>query len=375
MEVLYLFPLYWLGMVQSRAIKLLAIETSCDETAAAVIGVDTKSVRILSNTIASQITLHRKTLGVIPEVASRAHTEKMLGVIEQALRESKTALPDIGAVAVTYGPGLVGPLLVGSETAKAIAYAQSIPSIAVNHLEGHIISAFAEKSPAQAGGQILISNIKKSLPALALIVSGGHTELVVIRNMFNYRIVGRTVDDAAGEAFDKIARLLGLPYPGGPAIEAAASKPLATDPWILTTKLPRPMIDSGDFNFSFAGLKTAALYQVRALKKLSKHQQAAFARETQQAIVDVLASKTYRAALQFKVKSVLLAGGVSANKLLRQTLAQKIKQLGLPLFVAPPELTTDNAAMIGLAGGLRYLAGKTTNWYDVKVNPNAKLDM
>ncbi|MFY9484540.1 MAG: tRNA (adenosine(37)-N6)-threonylcarbamoyltransferase complex transferase subunit TsaD [Patescibacteria group bacterium] len=363
-------------MTQSSVGKLLAIETSCDETAAAVMAVDKKGVRILSNTVASQILLHRKTLGVVPEIASRAHTEKILAVLEQALRDSKTTLQDIGVVAVTYGPGLVGSLLVGSETAKAIAYARGIPLIAINHLGGHCFSAFAEKkSPVQAGGQILISNIKKSLPALALIVSGGHTELVVIRNMFNYRIVGRTVDDAAGEAFDKIARLLGLPYPGGPAIEAAASKPLATDPWILTTKLPRPMIDSGDFNFSFAGLKTAALYQVRALKKLSKHQQAAFARETQQAIVDVLASKTYRAALQFKVKSVLLAGGVSANKLLRQTLAQKIKQLGLPFHIAPQQLTTDNAAMIGLAGGLRYLAGKTTNWYDVKVNPNAKLDM
>lgn len=357
-------------MAQSSAIKLLAIETSCDETAAAVMAVDKKGVRILSNTIASQIALHRKTLGVIPEVASRAHTEKMLAVLEQTLRDSKITLADIRAIAVTYGPGLIGSLLVGSETARTIAYARRIPLIAVNHLEGHVISAFAENN------QLLISNFKKSLPALALIVSGGHTELVLINNTFSYQIIGRTVDDAAGEAFDKIGRLLGLPYPGGPAIEASA--------WMLKVRskklevsLPRPMIKSDNFNFSFSGLKTAALYEVRKLgvKKLGKQAKIVFAHEVQQAIVDVLVEKTYRAALKYEVNSVLLAGGVSANKLLRQTLGQKIKRLSLPLHIAPPELTTDNAAMIGLAGGLRYLEGRTNNWYDVKVDPNAKLDM
>jgi len=362
-------------MIQSRADKLLAIETSCDETAAAVISVDSKSVRILSSTIASQIPLHRKTLGVVPEIASRAHVEKIIPVISEALSKAKLeTISEIDAVAVTYGPGLVGSLLVGTETAKTIAYARAIPLIAINHLDGHIISAFAEKkSPAQAGGQISISNIKKSLPALALVVSGGHTELVLINKPFSYRVVGRTVDDAAGEAFDKIARLLGLDYPGGPAIEAAASTKFKVKSKKLKIELPRPMIGSDNFNFSFAGLKTAVLYQVRKCKKLNKNQQAAFAHETQQAIVDVLVHKTYRAARQFKVKSVLLAGGVSANKLLRQTMGEKIKQLSISLHIAPPELTTDNAAMIGLAGGLRYLAGKTVNWYDVRVDPNAGL--
>ena len=354
-------------MLKSSPRKLLAIETSCDETAAAVISVDTKCVCIMSNVVASQIALHRKTFGVVPEVASRAHNEKIIGVINLALKKAKTNLDQIKAVAVTYGPGLIGSLLVGSETAKTIAYLYKLPIIPINHLEGHVFSAYAEGK-----SQISISNIKKSLPALALVVSGGHTELVLVRKLFDYQVIGKTVDDAAGEAFDKIGRLLGLPYPGGPAIAAEAAK-TKNQKSKIKIELPRPMIRSSDFNFSFAGLKTAVLYQVIKMGKLTKVQKAAFAAETQHAIVDVLVEKTYRAALKSGVKSVLLSGGVSANKLLRKTMAKRISGLGLPLYIAPHQLTTDNAAMIGLSGGLRYLEGKTANWYDVKVNPNAQL--
>jgi N6-L-threonylcarbamoyladenine synthase len=345
--------------------KILAIETSCDETAAAVIE---NGQHIRSNIVASQIDIHRRYGGVFPEVASRQHILAIGTVVQDAITEARVHWSELDAVAVTCGPGLTGSLLVGVNVAKGIALAQNIPLIGVNHLEGHLYSNWLAVN-GQAAPIVF--------PMLCLIVSGGHTELVLVHDHGKYEILGRTIDDAAGEAFDKIARLLGLGYPGGPAIQKAAKE---GNP--ATFKLPRART-SHPYDFSFSGLKTAVLRIVQrytnALEKPSNVAQEAkpikglsvqnLAASVQLAIVDALVQKTQAATEVFRVKEVFIAGGVSANTLLQQEMTAR---LDYPVRFPPLYLCTDNAAMIGAAAYWRYLAGDFSNW-DLDVTPNLRL--
>ena len=349
--------------------NILAIETSCDETAAAVIA-DGQQIR--SNVVASQIELHRRYGGVFPEVASRQHILAIDTVIRDALTEAKATWADLDAIAVTYGPGLSGSLLVGVNTAKGIALAQGLPLIGVNHLEGHLYSNWLA-----INGHIP----EIVFPVLCLIVSGGHTELVLVRNHQDYEILGRTIDDAAGEAFDKTARLLGLGYPGGPAVQrtAAEGNPNAFD--LPRAKTKRP------YDFSFSGLKTAVLRQVQRFSRGIERPSdvagataqeslvsadlpvADLAAATQQAIVDALVAKTKAAAEAFDVAAVSVAGGVSANAALRQAMTERLTH---PVHTPPLFLCTDNAAMIGAAAHWHFLAQDFAGW-DLDVIPNLKL--
>ena len=323
--------------------KILGIETSCDETAAAVVE---DGVRILSNQIASQVEIHARYGGIVPEVASRQHILSIIPIIKQAMAEAETTWDNLDAIAVTIGPGLAGSLLTGVNTAKAIALARGLPIIGVNHLEGHIYAN-------------LLSEGSLDFPLVCLIVSGGHSDLLLVRGHQDYTLLGQTRDDAAGEAFDKAARTLGLDYPGGPAIEQAAKSGTASIP------LPRAWL-KGTNDFSFSGVKTALLRLVEEGKVSSKADGAA---SFQEAVVDVLVTKTVAAAREYRVKQVLLAGGVAANKALRQSLLEKSP---IPVAVPAPILCTDNAAMIAACGHYRFQAGKTDS-LDLDVIPGLRL--
>ncbi|MGC9399197.1 MAG: tRNA (adenosine(37)-N6)-threonylcarbamoyltransferase complex transferase subunit TsaD [Anaerolineae bacterium] len=337
------------------SIRVLGIETSCDETAVAVVE---DGRRILSNVVASQVELHAQYGGVYPEMASRAHIEAIVPVTRDVLRQAHLDWQDLTAIAVTYGPGLPGSLLVGLNFAKGAALGRGLPLIPVNHLEGHLYAHWLETGEeGVAGGQL-------SFPLLALIVSGGHTELILMRDHGRYDYLGGTLDDAAGEAFDKVARMLELGYPGGPAIEKAARQgnPRAFN-------LPRAWLP-GTYNFSFSGLKTAVM---RALKqhplpypqRLVVDMAAAF----QASVVEVLAEKTAQAAAEFNVRCVLLSGGVSANQALRQATRAR---LTIPVYTLPPVLCTDNGAMIAAAGTRQYRAGCRAAW-DQDIEPGLRL--
>jgi N6-L-threonylcarbamoyladenine synthase len=314
--------------------KILGIETSCDETAAAVVE---DGARILSNRIASQIDIHARYGGVVPEVASRQHILAIIPVIKQAMAEAKVNWPDLGAIAVTNGPGLAGSLLVGVNIAKAIALSRDLPLIGVNHLEGHIYANWlanhnGDKAPA--------------FPLICLIVSGGHSDMVLMKGHGDYILLGRTRDDAAGEAFDKTARILQLGYPGGPAIERAARA--GND----TVSLPRAWL-KGSNDFSFSGVKTALLRLVEDGKIISSADAAA---SFQEAVIDVLVTKTVTVAGEYGVNQILLAGGVAAN----QTLCHRlINSSPVPVLVPPPILCTDNAAMIAACAYYRFQNGET----------------
>ena len=327
--------------------RVLGVETSCDETAAAVVE---DGRRPLSNVVASQAALHRRYGGVVPEVAARQHLEAILPVIEAALREARCRWRDLDAVAVTAGPGLVGALLIGVSAAKAVAYAHDLPLIAINHLEAHLYANWID----EAGGR----SPEPPFPLLGLIVSGGHTDLVVMAGHGRLRRLGRTRDDAAGEAFDKAARVLGLGFPGGPAIERAAAA--VTKP---SLRLPRAWLGESD-DVSFSGLKTAVLHVARGERGAAppvEETAAAF----QEAVVDVLATKAARAAEREGVRGVLLSGGVAANGALRRTLAQRSP---VPVYVPSPLLCTDNAAMVAACAAYRFEAGRA-GW-DLDVSPN-----
>ena len=316
---------------------ILALETSCDETSAAILQDGTE---ILSNIISSQIDVHKKFGGVVPEVASRKHLELINGVIKEALEQAGNDFSRLSAVAVTYGPGLVGALLVGVAAAKAIAYAQDIPLLGVNHLEGHLYANFLVEPGLE-------------FPLLCLVVSGGHTDLVVMSGHGSYQVVGRTRDDAAGEAFDKVARTLELGYPGGPLIDR-----LATQGDEDAVVLPRAYLEKGSLDFSFSGLKSAVInYRHRSLQRGEEIDRAGLAASFQRAVVDVLVDKTLEAAVRFDVKTVLLAGGVAADRRLRDALALGCSARGLHLVIPPPVLCTDNAAMIACASYYKFLRG------------------
>lgn len=334
------------------ALRILGIETSCDETAAAVVE---EGRLILSNVIASQIELHAPYGGVFPELAARAHIETIVPVVETALQEAHLGWQDLDAVAVTYGPGLPGSLLVGLNFAKGVALGRNLPLVPVNHLEGHLYAHWLN-AEGTAGSP--------PFPLLALIVSGGHTELVLMRDHGQYQPIGSTLDDAAGEAFDKVARMLDLGYPGGPAIEKAAQhgNPRAFD-------FPRAWLP-GTFDFSFSGLKTEVL---RTLSRYNGPRPlrliADMASSFQAAVVEVLAVKTAQAAREFGAACVALSGGVSANTALRSAMRSRA---GVPVFMLPPILCTDNAAMIAAAGSRRFQAGVRGN-LDLDIAPNARL--
>lgn len=327
---------------------VLGIETSCDETAAAVV----KDGReIVSNVIASQAKIHESYGGVFPEIASRQHILHIVPVVEQALSEAGPSLPEMGAVAVTYGPGLAGSLLVGVNMAKSLAVATGLPLIGINHLEAHIYANWLDPEE-----QIVF-------PLVCLIASGGHTNLVLMTDHGHYEPLGQTLDDAAGEAFDKVSRLLGLGYPGGPEIERVAKNgdPTAFD-------FPRAWI-RGTHDFSFSGLKTAVLYLVREYDSADDLPVADMAASFQAAVVEVLVEKTRLAAEESRARQVLLAGGVAANTLLRKQMAENI---GIPVLCPPPIHCTDNAACVAALGWFKLQAGERAGW-DLDVLPGLRL--
>lgn len=321
---------------------ILGIETSCDETSAAVVR---DGHEILSNVIASQVDLHAQTGGVVPEVASRHHVEQINGVIAEALKEAGLGFGNVDAVAVANRPGLLGALLVGVSAAKALAYALHLPLIGVHHIEAHIYANW-------------LADPQITFPAVCLVASGGHTEIFLVRGHGNYEVLGRTRDDAAGEAFDKSARLLGFPYPGGVALDRLA-RAEAGD--INAITLPRANLGPQSLDFSFSGLKTAVLHATRdpALQSVRK---ADWAASVQEAIVEPLVNKTLRAAQTHHVSRVLLAGGVAANSRLQERMRDACGAAGLALTVPPPSLCTDNAAMIACAGFYHVQAGRTDGW-------------
>ncbi len=395
---------------------ILAIETSCDETSAAVVDYSRGGFTVRSNVVSSQINIHKKFGGVVPEVAARKQLELIIPVIEEALTlagKQNHKKQNINVLAVTVGPGLQIALSVGVETARTLAAVWKKPVVAVNHLEGHLYSALLPapskiqdtryKIQIDPKFQILNSRFLK-FPAIGLIVSGGHTELILLKDYLNYKLLGRTRDDAAGEAYDKVAKLLGLPYPGGPEIDRLARQgnPTAFD-------FPRGMMQSGDYDFSFSGLKTAVLYKLQDFMKSQKHKNTKAQHQRvrangrsplrmtndcrtnnyklttdicasfQAAVVDVLVAKTIRAAKQYRAKTILLGGGVAANSQLRQQLAERCTGVlqyaptNCKLLIPQTLFTTDNAAMIAAAAALRALKKDFTPWQNLRANPSLEL--
>lgn len=339
-------------MNEVKEIKILAIETSCDETAAAVV-VNGRDVR--SNIISSQIALHTLYGGVVPEIASRKHIEKIDQVITRALQEAEMTLDDIDAIGVTYGPGLVGALLVGVAEAKAISYAKQLPLIGVHHIEGHISANYIE-------------NKELKPPFLCLIVSGGHTHLVKVNDYGKYEILGRTMDDAAGEAFDKVARAIGLGYPGGPKIEQVSKE---GNPEAI--RFPRAHVSGEAYNFSFSGMKSAVLNYLNSCQmKGIDIVQADVAASFQQAVIDVLTGNVLRALQETGIKKFAIAGGVASNGTLREAVKAVCDSCGAEFYRPSPVLCTDNAAMIGAAAYYDYLAGIRSG-LDLNAVPNLKL--
>jgi N6-L-threonylcarbamoyladenine synthase len=336
----------------NKNVIILGIETSCDETSAAVLanGTDLKS-----HIISSQIGTHQKYGGVVPEIASREHCLHISQVVSEALGQAGMEFKDLSAVAVTYGPGLVGSLLVGVSAAKAMAYAAGIPLIGVNHLEGHVYANFLEHPDL-------------CFPLLALLASGGHTNLIIFRGHLDYEVIGRTRDDAAGEAFDKVARALGFGYPGGPNIQKAAFEGNAA-----AFDFPRAMLETGSFDFSFSGLKSSVLNTLNSARMKGEILNTAnLAASFQAAVVEVLVQKTLRALEKYPIKTLALAGGVAANSNLRQALQQELDHREISFVYPSPVYCTDNGAMIALAGYYRFMNDDYASW---KLNAVPGLNM
>ena len=343
--------------------NILGIESSCDETSASVINIDEKKVGVLSNVISSQIGIHKQFGGVVPEVAARSHAEHIIPIIDQAMQGlSDSSKDNIDLIAVTRGPGLMTSLLVGIQTAEALGSFWDIPVVGVNHLEGHVLSPLFEHAAYPPK--------KNMFPAIILTVSGGHTQLILMKGISEYEMIGTTIDDAAGEAFDKVSKFMGLEYPGGPVIDRLATKgnPHAFD-------FPRPMLQFDDYRFSFSGLKTAVRYAIRDLRteKLSKRQQQDIAASFQRAVVDVLTEKTLRAVANYQAKTVFLAGGVAANSELRERVATDVLEKfdGVNVLLVDRKYTGDNAAMIALAGYYEFLR-QNKNPQRIEVDPKLR---
>jgi len=334
----------------AKNMLILGIESSCDDTSVALLNCSSQGCVVVSEKTASQIDIHKKYGGVVPEIAGRAHAEKITPLIELILENQ----PQPDAIAVTAGPGLITGLLVGVEAARTLSYALKIPVVAVNHIEGHIYSTE------------IAADSKIEFPALCLVVSGGHTELILIKKPRQYKLLGATRDDAAGECFDKVAKLVDLPYPGGPQISKLGKN---GNPQAI--KFPRPMINDDNYNFSFAGLKTSALYWLRDHKINKKITLEDFCASLEQAIVDVLVSKTVKAVQEFRPKTIVVGGGVSANLKLRETFADALS--GSNIKYPDLKYCMDNAAMIAVAGYYHTLKEDFTNWRNLKADPNWKI--
>jgi len=395
----------------SNGVNILALETSCDETAAAVLQCNHNDIKVLSNVVSSQVQLHAKWGGVVPNLAAREHLKNILPIIQESLDQGKVTQKEIDLIAVTRGPGLIPALLMGTTTAKTLSYLWKKPLLGIHHIEGHIYANFIYNKES---GENEVHTIQ--FPLLSLVVSGGHTQLVLMKNHLQYDIIGETQDDAVGEAFDKTARILGLGYPGGPAISAEAEKYQKTNSKLQTNtksqiqnpkqktlsnvkcqmsnvniSLPRPMMYSHDFNFSFSGLKTAVLYIVKKFREenslseddvLPKEFVQAVSHEFQQAAVDVLIHKTLKAAKKHNPKYILLAGGVSANKELRNQLGETVKQNFPNTHYLIPEMKycIDNATMIGVAAYFRWIhmtpeqkSDFMSNWKSLQAQSNFSL--
>ncbi|WP_077324405.1 tRNA (adenosine(37)-N6)-threonylcarbamoyltransferase complex transferase subunit TsaD [Virgibacillus siamensis] len=329
---------------------ILGIETSCDETAAAVVK---NGQEVISNVVASQIDSHKRFGGVVPEIASRHHVEQITIVLEEALAESGLTWDEIDAIAVTEGPGLVGALLIGVNAAKALAFVKQKPLVGVHHIAGHIYANRLEK--------------EFDFPLMALIVSGGHTELVLMKEHGHFEVIGETRDDAAGEAYDKVARMLDLPYPGGPHVDKLAAKGEET------IDFPRAWLEENSFDFSFSGLKSAVINKLHNAKQRGETLKPEdVAASFQASVTDVLSTKTVEAAKKYNVKQVIVAGGVAANKGLRAELGNKFADTDIPLLIPPLKLCTDNAAMIAAAGFIAYEQGNRSG-LDLNANPSLML--
>lgn len=335
-----------------KDVLILAIESSCDETAASVV----KNGReVLSNVISSQIELHKLYGGVVPEIASRKHIEKINQVIEEALEEANVTLDDLDAIGVTYGPGLVGALLVGVAEAKAIAYAKNLPLVGVHHIEGHISANYIE-------------NLELEPPFICLVVSGGHTHLVCVKDYGKYEIIGRTRDDAAGEAFDKVARAIGLGYPGGPKIDKLSKEGNAE-----AIVFPKAHITDAPYDFSFSGVKSAVLNYINGCKmKGEEYNNADIAASFQKAVTDVLVENAMRAVKEYGLNKFAIAGGVASNSTLRAAMQNACEKEGIEFYHPSPIYCTDNAAMIGVAAYYEYINGTRHGW-DLNAVPNLKL--
>lgn len=315
--------------------KLLAIESSCDETSASVIEAGRK---VLSNVVASQVDIHKEYGGVVPEIASRQHVELIMPVVDKAIKESGIPKSDIDAVAVTHGPGLIGALMVGLSTAKALAFGLNVPLIGVNHLEAHMSAIHLEN--------------EVSFPFVGLVVSGGHTSLYLVKSYTDFELLGKTRDDAAGEAFDKAAKIMGLPYPGGIEIDRLAKQGNRE-----AIDFPRPFKSSSTFDFSFSGLKTSVLYYLRKHQDINDQELKDVCASYQEAIAETLVEKTLLAAKENNVKSVVIAGGVACNSRLRELSKERLEQEGITVYIPSPKYCTDNAAMIGSLGGFMFEKG------------------
>lgn len=339
-------------MEEKKDVLILAVESSCDETAASVV----KNGReVLSNVISSQIELHKLYGGVVPEIASRKHIEKVNQVMKEALQEAGVTLDDLDAVGVTYGPGLVGALLVGVSAAKAVAYAKNLPLVGVHHIEGHISANYIENKNLEP-------------PFACLVVSGGHTHLVIVKDYGKYEIVGRTRDDAAGEAFDKVARAIGLGYPGGPKIDKLSRE---GNPNAIV--FPKAKVADAPYDFSFSGLKSAVLNYLNGCKmKNIPVVPADVAASFQKAVIDVLVEHSMHAVEEYGFKKFAIAGGVASNSSLRMAMETACKKRGVAFYHPSPILCTDNAAMIGAAAYYEYMAGTRHGW-DLNAVPNLKL--
>ena len=335
-----------------KDILILGLESSCDETAAAVI----KNGRtVLSNVISSQIDIHKEYGGVVPEIASRKHIERINTVIEEALKEAGVGLKDLDAIGVTYGPGLVGALLVGVAEAKAICFAADIPLVGVHHIEGHVSANYIENKDLEP-------------PFLCLIVSGGHTHLVVVKDYGEFEILGRTRDDAAGEAFDKVARAIGLGYPGGPKIDKLSKE---GNPDAIT--FPKTKIEDAPYDFSFSGLKSAVLNYINKAKMMNEEfNPADLAASFQKNVVDTLTEKTIHAAKELHINKVSIAGGVASNSTLRNSMEEACRKEGLRFYHPSPIFCTDNGAMIGVAAYYEFIKGTRHGW-DLNAVPNLQL--